>query len=163
MLGYDDFHAHWQLRRFIDDRYGNQKGDLRGAVGFREAGENRLKYNEFGKIRFGEGPILEANRSYLWDFRQSDIAVSFEDGGPFHRFTPEGKVAGTDHPCGDDDYRVAYDFTAWPDWTATWTVTGPRKDYTSVSHYSEYNKREQSKGPPELKPLQMFVVKPLPD
>ena len=53
----------------------------------------------------------------------------FPDGRFFHRFRPEGAAAGTDHPCGPDLYRVAYDFAAWPAWSVTFDVSGPRKAY----------------------------------
>ena len=39
----------------------------------------------------------------------------------------------TVHLCAPDRYEVAYDFTAWPHWSATWTVEGPRKDYVMTS------------------------------
>lgn len=136
MLGYDDFCGGWVLHRLIDDRYSKQKGDFRGGASFLEDGENRLKYLETGKVRFDRGPIMQATRTYCWHFAPDRIAVTFEDGGPFHSFIAGGQVAGTDHPCGDDYYRVSYDFSKWPDWTATWIVTGPRKDYTSISHYA---------------------------
>lgn len=60
----------------------------------------------------------------------------FDDGRPFHRFCLAQKAEGSDHPCGDDLYRVAYDFSDWPHWQAVWTVVGPRKDYTSTTRYA---------------------------
>jgi hypothetical protein len=47
-----------------------------------------------------------------------------------------GQADGTEHPCGDDHYTVQYDFRSWPQWTAVWQVSGPRKDYTSRSAYT---------------------------
>jgi len=98
-------------------------------------GEDTLVYVETGDMQLGQGPVLQATRTYIWRFVASEIVVTFADGADFHRFTPDGVVNGTDHPCGQDYYRVAYDFSVWPAWHATWDVSGPRKDYSSVSRY----------------------------
>ncbi|MDX8349626.1 DUF6314 family protein [Cognatiyoonia sp. IB215446] len=136
MLGAVDFIGQWQVQRVIDDRYGRQQGVFEGICVFSENGASRLDYAEEGRIRMGAGPALTANRRYLWAFGSERVDVFFTDGGAFHSFVPARQADGTDHPCGDDYYRVQYDFRHWPDWQATWHVMGPRKDYTSTSHYS---------------------------
>ena len=50
-------------------------------------------------------------------------------------FVPSGRTAGSDHPCGADLYRVEYDFSRWPEWSAVWDVSGPRKNYTMESRF----------------------------
>jgi len=134
MLVQGDFLGMWRLTRSIDDRLSGQTGDFRGSAVFRGC-DSGLAYREDGKMRLGAGPVMTAQRQYHWAFEAKRVVVTFADGADFHSFVPAGKAAGTDHPCGDDFYRVAYDFTEWPRWQATWTVTGPRKDYTSVSRY----------------------------
>ena len=136
MLGPAEFAGRWRLQRTITDRLGGQMGQLEGEAVFTEAGAGLLQYHESGNLQFGAGPIMTAERSYLWTFDAAGVAVRFADGAPFHCFTPMGKAAGTDHPCGADLYRVQYDLNGWPLWQATWMVVGPRKDYTSVSDYS---------------------------
>jgi hypothetical protein len=84
----------------------------------------------------GAGPEFEARRAYLWSFEGTGVVVRFDDETPFHSFTAIGQSDGTVHHCGADTYRVRYDFSHWPRWQATWRVTGPRKDYLSVSDYS---------------------------
>ena len=133
MLGPDDFAGRWVLQRQIDDRFGGQTGEMSGEAVF-SADADGLIYRETGQMRLGTGPLMTAQRRYLWRFGD-DVEVLFDDGRPFHRFAAKGNGAGTDHPCGDDIYRVAYDFTAWPVWSAVWAVIGPRKDYTSQSRY----------------------------
>lgn len=135
MLCAVDFAGRWQLQRVITDRLGGQVGYLTGQAAFTQAGPDVLDYHETGDLRIGEGPVMVAARRYLWVFDADGVAVQFADGAAFHRFVPMGHAAGTDHPCGDDLYRVEYDFTRWPIWRATWIVIGPRKDYTSVSDY----------------------------
>ena len=136
MLGRDDFAGAWVLQRTIKDRHLGQVGDFCGTAEMRARGDAGLSYTETGRVRFGDGPELTATREYVWAFDAGGVAVAFADGAPFHRFMPVDAGAGTDHSCGDDFYRVQYDFTAWPLWSAVWTVSGPRKDYTSVSRYS---------------------------
>lgn len=134
MLGRDDFVGAWRLQRLIDDRMSAQTGDFQGTADLRVS-EAGLAYSETGKMRLGAGPIMTAQRQYNWTFRSDSVVVTFEDGAAFHSFVPAGLAPGTDHPCGDDFYRVVYDFTDWPIWQTTWDVMGPRKDYTSVSTY----------------------------
>lgn len=135
MLGLHDFMGSWQVQRSIDDRHGQQHGGFHGTAWFVQSGPARLDYTEDGTIRFGNGPALKATRAYQWDIRPDLIDVQFADGRAFHSFTPQGKAEGSDHPCGADHYSVQYDFQEWPFWQAVWTVTGPRKDYTSTTHY----------------------------
>ncbi len=131
-----DFEGRWTVVRQIQDRRQKQDGEFEGEATLSPgtaAGE--LRYNERGDIRLGDGPQLEATRAYLWSFGSETVDVTFTDGRAFHSFIPEGQSEGTDHPCGSDLYRVAYDFSDWPCWSAVWKVKGPRKDYTSVSRY----------------------------
>ena len=77
---------------------------------------------------------MEARRVYLWrDAEPGAVAVTFDDGRPFHQFDLTGGEAR--HACPPDTYRVRYDFSEWPVWTARWRVTGPRKDYLMTSRY----------------------------
>ena len=77
----------------------------------------------------------QSPRLFVAVCRQRAKEVAFHDGRPFHRFAAGESGAGTDHLCGADLYRVAYDWSAWPDWRAVWEVTGPRKDYRMESRY----------------------------
>ncbi len=135
MLRADDFKGLWRLTRVIEDRLAGTQGEMHGTANFTDEGQGVLLYHETGKLRLGGGPVMEAARRYHWQFGQARVDVTFEDGRAFHSFCPEGHAAGTDHPCGEDYYTVRYDFTRWPNWRATWSVKGPRKDYTSVSEY----------------------------
>ena len=135
MLGPEDFLGRWSLQRTIEDRFLGQKGSFGGTATFQAQDTDWLGYHEEGLIKLGDGPLMSAERRYQWHFDEAGVDVRFADGAAFHRFKPKGIGAGTDHPCGDDFYTVQYDFSAWPAWSAVWTVSGPRKDYTSTSHY----------------------------
>lgn len=136
VLGRSDFAGNWRLTRRIDDRHGRMQGEFTGTAVLTPAGDAALDYVEAGQMRLGTAAPMQATRRYHWLFQADRVLVRFADGRDFHSFTPEGQAAGTDHPCGDDHYTVVYDFTRWPHWRATWVVTGPRKDYTSVTDYS---------------------------
>jgi len=136
MLTQADFAGVWLLRRQIDDRLSKQTGEFDGTATLIDGTGGGLIYDEKGTMKLGDGPAMTAERRYLWSFDAGRIDVTFADGAPFHSFMPAGHVAGTDHPCGADFYTVRYNFTAWPVWSAVWTVTGPRKDYVSTSVYT---------------------------
>lgn len=135
MLTPADFLGLWRLDRAIDDRLAGTAGRFEGTARFVAQGDGLL-YREEGTLRLGDGPPLAAHRAYLWRWERDGVLVSFPDGRPFHRFRPEGASEGTDHPCGADLYRVAYDFAAFPRWAAEWRVEGPRKDYRMRSDYA---------------------------
>lgn len=130
-----DFRGDWHLKRVITDRLGGMDGTLSGLATFTGAGD-ALIYDETGRLALASGPVMEATRRYLWSFDAEIVSVRFSDGAEFHTFSPIGAAIGTTHLCGADLYDVTYDFREWPVWTATWSVKGPRKDYTSVSRYS---------------------------
>lgn len=133
-LNLSGFVGEWRLsRRITDAKYG-QNGRLEGVATFSDHLDG-LVYFENGKLTLDSGAMMQAERGYLWGADGTGIVVRFSDGSPFHRFDPTGQAMGTSHLCGADWYNVTYDFDAWPEWSATWTVTGPRKDYTSISHY----------------------------
>lgn len=131
----DDFVGEWRLEREIADRHAIQSGTMVGQAVFLLSAPERLDYAETGILQLAQGPALTAQRRYFWQFGAGGVQVFFQDGRPFHDFIPHGHATGTDHPCGEDYYTVRYDFTAWPLWTAVWTVKGPRKDYVSTSVY----------------------------
>lgn len=127
------FIGDWSLTRQIEDRASGQPARFDGQARFDPVPDG-LHYVETGVLRVADQQ-LTATRHYRWRSDGPDIAVSFDDGRPFHRIAL-GQPTPTDHhDCAPDTYRVAYDFSAFPDWTATWTVTGPRKDYTAITRY----------------------------
>lgn len=130
-----DFVGQWSLHRTIRDRLHGHHGALDGQATFSQTDATHLTYDETGTLKLESGAQLEATRQYLWTFAPDLVTVRFWDGRLFHQFVPSHHAAGTDHPCGEDFYTVRYDFTSWPEWTAVWTVTGPRKDYVSTSTY----------------------------
>lgn len=135
MVELTDFTGLWRLERRITDRLDTPKpsnGRFTGVARFTRDGDG-LRLTEEGRLELGAAQF-KATRVYLWHADGDAIAVRFEDGRPFHRFTPQG-APDSAHWCDPDDYRVTYDFARWPVWTSEWRVTGPRKDYVMRSEY----------------------------
>ena len=123
-----DFEGTWRFTREVaeaDGRHATVKGR---AVWLRDGAG--LAYTETGEMRIEGHAPMQVERRYSWD---SDLAVSFEDGRFFHHVPPEG--GETAHWCDPDQYDGTYDFGNWPEFTVTWRVRGPRKDYRMVTCY----------------------------
>ena len=130
-----DFVGRYGLSREIEDRHAKQKLTFLGKAEI-TATIDGARYAETGRMTFPNGPSFQSERRYLWAADGARIRVCFEDGRAFHDFDPEQGGAATEHLCGDDMYRGGYDFSDWPRWTLTWSVSGPRKDYTSCSMFT---------------------------
>lgn len=134
--GLQDFNRDWDIAREIEDRQAGETASFTGRVRVL-AQSGQLRWIEEGTLRNAAGSFA-GTRCYLWrahEQRQGALALHFEDGRFFHTILPAMTPSDT-HDCPPDTYRVAYDFSDWPRWQATWHVTGPRKDYTMVSRYA---------------------------
>jgi len=122
------FEGRWQLDRQIthNDR---SVATFSGEALFAPMG-GALSYEENGTLTLPDGQEVRATRRYRWE---ASLAVFFDDGRAFHVVPPTGGEAV--HHCPPDMYRVIYDFSQWPQWQATWDVTGPQKAYRMVSGY----------------------------
>ncbi|MBM1222364.1 trigger factor [Ponticoccus sp. SC2-23] len=128
------FLGRWRITREIEDRLGPD-ARFDGEAVISETAPGRWLYHETGRLGFGTGPLFEAERRYVWAPDATGIEVFFEDGRAFHRIPLAG---GADrHHCDPDLYDVTYDFTAWPQCWAIWTVSGPRKSYVMRSRYRQ--------------------------
>ncbi|SPF80862.1 DUF6314 family protein [Pseudoprimorskyibacter insulae] len=133
-----DFAGRWQLSRRIDDA---QAGQVLTFDGLCEIAQTKdggdWLYREEGHMTLPDGGRMAGTRQYLWRQVGQTIAVFFEDGRFFHDFALEPSVSA-DHWCDPDQYAVSYDFEDWPNWSATWTVKGPRKDYVMATKFAKF-------------------------
>lgn len=115
--------------------------DARAGGTSRFEGRAVIKPHDGGAIYTETGTLVmssqrfAAERSYVWREEAGRIYVAFADGAPFHDFDPQKGGAATEHLCGEDMYRGGYDFSEWSCWAVRWDVSGPRKDYASVTWY----------------------------
>lgn len=131
--GLEDFLGRYTVSRTIVDRKAGAEAQFEGLAEIAADGVGAV-YRETGHLIMGD-QRFEAERRYLWRARGPLIAVLFEDGRAFHEFDPVAGGQANEHLCGEDLYRGGYDVSQWSCWAVTWEVTGPRKDYTSVSWY----------------------------
>jgi hypothetical protein len=130
------FVGRWRIERRIEDVRDGRTGRLEGTARFEPAPDG-LAYREDGTLAFAGGAPMPATRRYLWrDGGSGTVDVFFEDGRFFHRFDAEEPAPASSHDCPPDLYHVRYDFRPWPRWQAEWRVTGPRKDYSTVTTYT---------------------------
>ena len=124
-----DFEGVWMFDRVVEHASGD-RATVTGRATFTCDGAG-LVQEEVGRMSLNGAPPLCATRRYLW---RAGLQVCFEDGRDFHTVPAEGGTA--EHWCDPDHYTVQYEFGSWPDWTATWTVQGPNKDYRMVTRYT---------------------------
>lgn len=128
------FEGDWRVSRVIRHARGPD-ARFEGTARFVPDGAG-LIYREEGELVIAGQVPMRAERRYLWRAAPDGaIDVRFDDGRAFHRIAPGESAPEDRHYCGPDTYDVAYDFSAWPDWTSRWQVRGPRKDYEMVSVY----------------------------
>ncbi|MDJ0823705.1 MAG: DUF6314 family protein, partial [Paracoccaceae bacterium] len=122
-LALGDFEGVWRIDRQIDDRLLGRVGHFAGTATFTPDGDG-LDYRETGTLTFPGLAPLSAEQRYLWRQDEQGVAVCFSDGRSFHRIPLNNRTHRAGHDCAPDRYRVRYDFAHWPDWTATWQVSG---------------------------------------
>ncbi|SMX32256.1 DUF6314 family protein [Octadecabacter ascidiaceicola] len=127
------FIGRYSVSRRIDDRHAQIETLFDGQAEIAVQGDGAI-YREVGHLIVGD-QRFEAERRYLWHEDAERIFVSFEDGRAFHDFDPTLGGQASEHLCGEDMYRGAYDFSEWARWSVTWNVQGPRKDYMSTTSY----------------------------
>ena len=108
----------WRLQRRVADRRLSSYGWVDGFLTIEEYGDG-LAWREHGTLT-----IAGRSHAFTRAYRIEDGWVLFDDGRPFHPWTPGQHVT---HLCGEDTYRGLIDVTA--DRIRTlWDVRGPAKD-----------------------------------
>lgn len=131
------FEGRWRLDRRIAHASGQGNATLSGETRFTRSGQTLVQEDSGTLVIDGAaGAGMQARRRYLWRAEGGWIAISFDDGRPFHAIPLGVTDPEATHLCSPDRYEVRYDFGRWPDWTAIWRVTGPRKDYVMTSQYA---------------------------
>jgi hypothetical protein len=123
-----EFSGTWVLKREIL-QVGMPPAAFKGQAEWTLARKG-LDYVERGFLKLADQPPMRAERQYHWDI---DLNIYFDDGRFFHQVPKAGGDAT--HWCDPDRYDVTYDFGDWPNWSCTWKVSGPRKDYRLRSEY----------------------------
>ena len=125
----------WRLARKIDDHLAGQVVTLAGTASFTPY-DGGLLQRDAGQLCLPDGQRMEAAQSYIWRFEADEAWMDYADGRPFISLAAPFGVVDSAHLCGDDHYDVRFDFRQAGDWTSTWRVKGPRKNYVMQSAYS---------------------------
>lgn len=119
----------WSVSRVILDRCGMGWMHFDGIADI-----DPVKFDEQGEMRIA-GQRSQGRRTYHLRFGEGHVIVQFPDGREFIRL--DGRpVQHVHHLCGDDAYKGRLFFLSPDQWGEVWHVTGPRKDYKSVSRYT---------------------------
>lgn len=138
------FAGEWTLHRRIVDFRARAEARFEGRarlIGDR-SGPGALTYEERGEMRVN-GAALAAERRYRWRCQaQGRVEIRFDTDAPFCAFDlgrPGAAPAAWSadlHLCAPDRYEGRL-IALWPRqiWRWRWRVTGPVKNYLSVSDY----------------------------
>lgn len=133
----------WTFDRVVTDHLASETITVRGRTSFELVDPGRVRWTEHGTLRRAGGEA-EVSRELFVVRRDDGWTVTFSDGRDFHPWVPNRRV---EHLCGADTYRGLAEFGAGvgtsanrahedppgEQWTLTWWVSGPRKDYEMVT------------------------------
>ena len=126
----------WFLDRSIDNG-----SSMTGTAMFAHCGNGQVEYHEKGRLRLGDGRILDAERLYLFEEDDCGFAVLFAEHPPrlFHRIVlcaiGPSLVGSAEHLCGEDRYDSRYEFRPDGSFVVQHAVRGPRKRYEITTCY----------------------------
>lgn len=124
----------WQQERTI-----TSGGHYTGKANFTRLDEITLIYREEGTLTLEGGYTNTVHRDYIFKREDDRIGVYFAEKPPrlFHHLTFDSQaLAKAEHLCSPDTYQSAYRIINPDSFTISHDVTGPRKNYTMVTHYA---------------------------
>ncbi len=126
----------WRLDRTIEDWRAQERLGVTGTAALERIADGRVRWHEQGTLRGASRTPSSVSRTLYVVAPvggQGPPWVTFEDGRPFHPWSPGVEVA---HACAPDDYRGLVETRALPHrWTVRWSCHGPAKDYTMTTSY----------------------------
>jgi hypothetical protein len=117
----------WRLRRRLIDRRAGIRGRVEGELRI-EPDADGLRWLEVGRLDWA-GQTIDVRRGYALRRLGDEWWMTFEDGRPFHPWTPGRPVV---HDCAEDVYTGLVEVE--PTRLRTlWDVTGPTKSQRIVT------------------------------
>lgn len=131
----------WRVRREFKGSYG---GEFSGQATFEPQTDepSAYKYGEQGELTDAEGKRFDARQRYRYRLAEGQVQVLKQEDSDWivmHKldFVMENDVATSAHIhlCGQDNYATVYriDFSGF--WKVSYTVNGPKKDYSISTVY----------------------------
>jgi hypothetical protein len=132
-MQHSDILGQWELTRNIKDKLNDKTFNLIGISIFTE---NNASYvcNETGIIK-SDNFQSKAHQTYNWLLKPKGWEISFLNGNFFHDLELVMCDQQVYHKCNNDIYRGLFKLNLPTDFSVTWNVSGPRKDYQSQSYY----------------------------
>lgn len=133
--------GHWRIDRKII----GEGATLSGDADFAKAADGALAYSEKGVLVLANGQELQAFRKYTYRADSAGLIVEFADGPDkgktfvelsFVATTGNALEARDVHQCGADTYTAHYILDLPDRFQTDIVVSGPRKDYRTISTYS---------------------------
>jgi hypothetical protein len=107
----------------VADLRAGTSGTVRGTLTLAPDQDDSIVWSESGVLRWA-GSDVAVTRRYLLRFGADGWWVHFDDGRPFHPWTPGRPV---EHPCRADLYRGLVRVDSPDRWRIGWDVVGPAK------------------------------------
>jgi len=133
--------GNWVIERDI-----RPKGRFSGTASFLSTGDTTMDYAEEGTLTLNDGTTMIGERTHTYRLHENGIEVLFADGpNAGEHFVdilfpadPEADwplCSGDTHYCLKDTYKAMFCFDTEDEFSITYTVCGPEKDYVSHSVY----------------------------
>lgn len=103
-----------------------------------ENNSNRIVYTENLTLRYCLTQNLGLGHQsyiYTYDLRKDSVATYFTDGRMFYSLDLAGNSATGTYQCIDDLYMAKYHFVNQTSFELTYSITGPKKNYSIKSAY----------------------------
>jgi hypothetical protein len=100
------------------------------------------RFEERGELKLN-GLTFRSCRTYKLAWSASSVAVLFPNDAVFIQLARANSQV-VRHVCGSDDYRGRLLFRNAFSWVESWRVCGPRKNYSSRSHYRRFDSAPRS-------------------
>lgn len=133
--------GNWTIERDI-----RPKGRFSGSASFLSVDGKTMAYAEEGTLTLNDGTTMIGERTHTYRLHENGIEVLFADGpNAGEHFVdilfpadPEADwplCSGDTHYCLKDTYKAMFCFDTEDEFSITYTVCGPEKDYVSHSVY----------------------------
>jgi len=122
-----DLSGTWKVARRII----GENARFTGTLTFTPKGDD-LIYKEQGTMRLPAAQ-LDAYRSYIYRPKGDALEILYDDGRPFLNLVFKDGVATDIHQRDPDVYRATFKIKHANELICAYAVTGPRKNYFSVS------------------------------
>lgn len=131
----------WQYIRSITNvRDAALSGEAIGQGIFTNTDQSELFYTELGCFTTKNGNQLKTSNAYFYVYNKSTnrlekyFAIDLHTKGDLFYVLGSDKTA--EHHCGQDIYKAHYELLAPSELVINYSVTGPRKNYTSRTVYT---------------------------